>query len=152
MRIKLLQKKILRRCAPQNDNAPFFNSLLTDGASSFLGRGAENGPPEFAETIARLGGFFELEVARIVEHLFFQPSDLSGELLFGHRFVARLFLGGFQLQLHVLEVAAPSIMSCTCLEMPIGVMPRWVLNSTCFARRRSVSPIARFIESVTLSA
>jgi len=28
----------------------------------------------------------------------------------------------------------------------------FALNSTCFARRRSVSSIARFIESVSLSA
>src|SRR5213596_2912155 len=57
-------------------------SHLTDGAKRFLVRRAKNAPPELCEAIARFGGFLELEIARMVEHLLFQALDLPGELLF----------------------------------------------------------------------
>src|SRR6185437_11120686 len=46
----------------------------------------------------------------------------------------------------------PSMRSLMRLEMPLGSMPCARLNATCFARRRSVSPMAAFIESVVWSA
>src|SRR6266567_1683392 len=46
----------------------------------------------------------------------------------------------------------PSMMSLMRFCTPLGVMPRRSLYASCLFRRRSVSPIAPFIESVILSA
>jgi len=62
-----------------------------------------------------------------------------------------MLLGGPELQPDVLDVPRALDHGAHLLGDTGRVMPRFALNSTCFARRRSVSSIARFIESVSLS-
>ncbi|MNF99834.1 hypothetical protein D3C84_827510 [compost metagenome] len=47
---------------------------------------------------------------------------------------------------------APSMMSATSLNTPLGVMPLARLKAICLSRRRSVSPMARSMEPVIRSA
>jgi len=81
--------------------------------------------PQKRQLVAGLRGFFEFEIFGVIHHLLFEPLDFLRYLL--------------------------SMMSLIRLVTPRGVIPIARLCAICFVRRRSVSPIARFIESVTLS-